>query len=462
MIESEKLECKSSLGEWKEIVVTLAAFANKHGGRALVGVADDGSPLGLTIGKGALEDLANKIKNHTDPVLYPSINVRTFGPGEVIEIDVAESDNKPVFAFDHAYVRIGRTNQRLSNAAVRELIRRYTLPDFDAQCLPGRLAEYTLDSTFIRTAAKGLARRGFRSSTTEALRGMGLLQGERLTHTAYLCFTSKNTAMRNAIVKAARFKGKTMATFIDMKDFDANLPAVVDPVLAFVQRHTSMEVVISGKAKRDEAWDYPLPALREAVINALVHRDYTDPGNVQIRIFDDRLEVWSPGLLPKELDVRTIGKEHRSIPRNRNIAEVFHALGLIEGWGSGFIRMMAWARDNGNVEPLFREVAGAFVVTFPRRGGVNGGANGGVNGGVNGGANGGANGGVNGGANGTDDNVLLSYITRSPGMRTHSMAAALGRPLDTVEKQLRRLKKGGRIEFRGAPKTGGYYVRVAE
>ncbi len=130
MKETEKLEYKSSFSEWKEIILSLVAFANKSGGRVVVGVNDAGEPLGLQVGKGTIEDIANKIRNHTDPVIYPSINPKTFGPGEIVEIDVAESDNKPVFAFDRAYIRVGRTNQRLSNMALREMITRYTLPDF--------------------------------------------------------------------------------------------------------------------------------------------------------------------------------------------------------------------------------------------------------------------------------------------------------------------------------------------
>ena len=123
--ESEKIEFKASFGEWKEIVQTLCAFANKKGGKVIVGLDDRGRPVGLVVGKGAIEDFANKVKNHTDPALYPSINVKTFGPGEVVEVDIPESDNKPVFAFDKAFVRVGRSNHKLSNSAVRTLIKKY-------------------------------------------------------------------------------------------------------------------------------------------------------------------------------------------------------------------------------------------------------------------------------------------------------------------------------------------------
>lgn len=194
--ESEKLELKSSFGEWKEIIKTLAGFANAKGGSIVIGLDDVGQPLGMKIGKGVIEDFANKIKLNTDPVLYPSIDVKTFGLGEIVEIAIASSDNKPVFAFERAYTRVGKTTQKLSTTEVR--------------------------------------------------------------------------------------------------------------------------------------------ALREAVLNALVHRDYTDSGNAQIRIFDDRLEIWSPGLLPKAIDIDNVYKDGRSVPRNNLLMRIFHHVELIENWGTGF------------------------------------------------------------------------------------------------------------------------------
>jgi hypothetical protein len=125
--ESEILEKKSSFAAWKEIIISLSAFTNKKGGKVIVGLDDQGNPTGLNIGKNALEEMANKIKMHTDPILYPSINVKTFGPGEIVELEIPESDNKPVFAFEKAYVRVGKTNQKLSATEIRDLVKRYTL-----------------------------------------------------------------------------------------------------------------------------------------------------------------------------------------------------------------------------------------------------------------------------------------------------------------------------------------------
>lgn len=123
--ESEKLELKASFGEWKEIIVSLSAFANKNGGLVVVGVSDSGEPMHMQMGKSTIEDFVNKLKANTDPILYPSINIKTFGLGDIVEIHIPKSDNKPVFAFDKAWERVGKSNVKLSTSRLRELILRY-------------------------------------------------------------------------------------------------------------------------------------------------------------------------------------------------------------------------------------------------------------------------------------------------------------------------------------------------
>ncbi|MBI4645942.1 MAG: ATP-binding protein [Bacteroidia bacterium] len=91
-IESEILELKSSLSEWKEVIISLCAFANKKGGKVIVGLDNNGQPTNQQIGYGSIEDIANKIKTNTDPPLYPSINIKTFALGEIVELDIPESE----------------------------------------------------------------------------------------------------------------------------------------------------------------------------------------------------------------------------------------------------------------------------------------------------------------------------------------------------------------------------------
>lgn len=364
--ESENQELKSSFSDWKAIIISLAAFANKKGGQVLVGLDDNGKSTNLQVGKSSIEDFVNKLRNHTDPVLYPSINVITFGLGEIVSIQIPESDQKPVFAFDRAYIRVGKTNIKLTASEVRKMIKAYTLPDYDEAVLDKNRENIELDTEMILTLNKEYFKfKGL--SIDQILKRLEVIKENKLTNAGYLCFSKKIQYIPAASIKAARFKGNTMSTFIDMKNFDSNLISAVNDILEFINRHINMKVIINGEAHRKELWDYPIAALREAVINAVVHRDYSDPGNIQIRIFDDIIEVWSPGRLPKEIDISKLLTENRSIPRNRNLARIFYQVGLIENWGTGFHRMVETCRKNGNPQPLFEEKTGAFVITFKKR-----------------------------------------------------------------------------------------------
>lgn len=193
---------------------------------------------------------------------------------------------------------------------------------------------------------------------------MRQIRDNKITHAGYLCFAVKNRLFPNAVIKIARFDGNTVTSFLDRKNIDSNMVRAVDEVLEFIKAHTSEGEIRHRSGKTEKRWDYPLNALREAIINAILHRDYTDTGNIQVRIFEDWLEIWSPGSLPKELDLSRILYEDRTILKNSNLAMIFQNLGLADNWGTGFKRMNDACVENGNPEPLYSQKAGAFVVTM--------------------------------------------------------------------------------------------------
>jgi len=423
-IESETLELKSTFGEWKEIIISLCAFANKKGGRVIVGFDDYSEHTGITVGKNTIEDFLHKLRNHTDPVLYPSVNVKVFGLGDMVEIDIPQSDNKPVFAFDKAVVRVGKTNQKLTNNEVRELIKKYTIADFDTQVIDDNISFQISDEYLDAIKEKNISLKP-------------------LTKAIYLAFSKKNTMYKNAIIKAARFKGLDMVSFIDMKDFDCELISAVDLLIEFIKRHINKEIIIEGKSQHTERWDYSLPALREALTNAIVHRDYNDPGNIQLRIFDNRIEIISPGFLPKEIEISKLPNT-RSIPRNKKLAELFYLMGRFENWGTGFQRMEALSIENGNPRPVYYQHYGAFIISFFKKEGVNEGVGEGVNDGVGEGV-------------GEGVNELLFYIERNPGLQVPNFSDYFKIPNKTIERWIKKLKEAKRIEYKGSAKYGGYY-----
>jgi ATP-dependent DNA helicase RecG len=190
------------------------------------------------------------------------------------------------------------------------------------------------------------------------------IRDDKITLAGYLSFAKKNSLFPNAVIKIARFDGNTVTTFLDRKNIDTNLVRAIDEVLDFVKAHTNEGVIHHRSGKTEKKWDYPLDALREAIVNAILHRDYTDTGNIQVRIFEDWLEIWSPGSLPEELDLSRILYEDRAILKNSNLAMIFQNLGLVDNWGTGFKRMNDACVANGNPEPIYSQKAGAFVVTM--------------------------------------------------------------------------------------------------
>lgn len=144
-----------------------------------------------------------------------------------------------------------------------------------------------------------------------------------------------------------------------------DLIAQVDETMKFITRHISVRYEFEGKPRRKEVWEYPLDALREAVINAIVHRDYTFPANVQVEIYDNNIRIWSPGKLPLGITIEDLYKKtHDSVLRNKLIAQVFFDIGYIERYGTGTTKIMELCKEHGIPLPEFREDSGGFSVIF--------------------------------------------------------------------------------------------------
>ena len=201
-------------------------------------------------------------------------------------------------------------------------------------------------------------------SIKEALERLGLIKSNKLTNAALLLF-GKNPQkfFLQAEMRCARFKGTEPLEFIDMKVFGGNIIDQREDGLEFVKEHTKLHAEIKG-TERIEKWEYPIEAIREAITNAICHRDYEISSNVQIRIFDDRIEIWGCGPLPRPLTVEDLVKKHDSVLRNPLIGKCFFLIKYIEQWGTGTNRIIKECLSHGLPEPLFEEFSGSFVVTI--------------------------------------------------------------------------------------------------
>jgi ATP-dependent DNA helicase RecG len=368
--ESETIEFKKSPSESKEIIKTISAFANTKGGRIFVGVSNSGKALSVEIGKDTVERLVNQITQNTDPKVHPHITVEKIDEKQIIIVKVKESSDHLVLAFGRPYKRVGKSTLLMSKDEYERVIleKHKDKLYFDSQiCKEATLGD--IDNIKVK---RFLERASFERrldinpdiNPKETLGKLNLIKKDKLTNAAILLF-GKNPQkfFLQAETRCARFKGTEPLEFIDMKVFGGNIIDQREDALEFVKEHIQLHAEIKG-TERIERWEYPIEAIREAVTNALCHRNYKISSNVQIRVFDDRIEIWGCGPLPEPLTVEDLRKKHDSVLRNPLIGRCFFLIKYIEQWGTGTNRMIKKCLSSGLPEPLFEEISGNLVVTF--------------------------------------------------------------------------------------------------
>ena len=366
--EGKTLEFKRDLSSPDGVLRTVVAFANTAGGTLLLGVEDKSRRVRGVADPLALEErLANLISDRIAPRLVPEIEILPWRRTQVLAVQVHPSSSRPHYLKRKSlergtYVRVGSTNRLADAELIGELGRFARGEAFDEQPMPG------LDSEAIdfRAASESFAAvRKLARRDLETLRLVTRHQGRKVPTVGGMILFGKGRERHfpDAWMQVGRFGGTDKSRIVDRAEIHAFPLQAVEGAIAFVQKHTLHGAEI-GSVRRKERWSLPLVAVREAVVNAVVHTDYAQRGApLRLSIFDDRLEVENPGLLPFGLTVEDLPHGVSKL-RNRVIGRVFHALGLIEQWGSGIQRMTAVCREAGLAAPVFEELATRFRVTI--------------------------------------------------------------------------------------------------
>lgn len=366
--EGKTLEFKRDDSPSTAIARTAVAFANTAGGRIVIGVADKSREiLGVDDPLRAEERLANIFADSVVPRIVPDIEIVAWRDTSLVVARIHPGPSKPYHLKSEGpregvYVRVGSTNRHADPELTAELGRVAQGLAFDEQPMPD-LAEDSLDAQAIRTAFE--ATRTLRPADYDTLRLTTTMDGRRVpTVGGTLLFGADRLArFPDAWIQAARFRGDDRSVIIDSFDITAPLPQAVDQALAFVRRNIAVRMELDG-AHRADVWQYPQVALREGIVNAVVHADYSQRGGpIRIAVYDERVEVENPGLLVPGLTFEDL-YEGVSKLRNHVIGRVFREIGLIEQWGSGIGRMVAACRAAGLPDPELREVGLRFRVTL--------------------------------------------------------------------------------------------------
>jgi ATP-dependent DNA helicase RecG len=364
--ESGTLEFKENFN--KEVIETCCAFANDMGGTILIGVSRIGEIKGTSLGRESLAEWANQIAQSTEPSVIPEIGVEEVDESKVVHLHITESPIKPVSVKGRCFKRVGNSNRTMSPQEVAQMHLRSTGISWDA-LTPEDATTNDIDiekvKKYIRSAnVTGRRKIGEEEDLPDVLEKLELIKDGRPTWAAILLFgRAAQSRLIQAQIHCGRFKGETKV--IDNKMIGGTVIEQVDEAMDFILKNMGVEFVMTGMPTREEIWDYPPEALREAVINAVCHRDYTQPSYIEIRIHDDDLIVWSPGSLPDGITLEDLYRPHLSVLRNKKIAGIFYDLGLIEQWGSGIDKMRKTCLGAGLPEPVFEEYQG-FRVTFRR------------------------------------------------------------------------------------------------
>lgn len=368
--ENDNIELKSSLSLINEIIETVSAFANTKGGKILVGVDNAGRIIGVQIGKGTLESLANRISQNTDPKIHPKITTEKIDDREIIVIEVKESLDKLVLAFGRPFKRVGKSSMKMGKDEYERLIleKHKEKLQFDIQiCKNATLRD--LDKTKVKQfLIEARAERNYdvepNISLKEAIERLGLLKNGKLLNTAMLLFGKDLQKFFPQVkIRCARFKGNEGLDYIDMKILEGTVPELRKNAMKFVLQYIKHGVYFDANQRYDK-WEYPLRALEEVINNALAHRDYFLNAEIHLSIYDNRIEVWNPGELPHPLIPADLKREHKSIPRNKFLADKLFLIKYIEEWGRGTNRILKEMQENKLPEPEFKNYSGGFAVTL--------------------------------------------------------------------------------------------------
>lgn len=366
--EDKTLEFKENANSLPKIIQTIVAFANTAGGTLIIGIKDRTKDIiGLSNVLEEEERIANAIADSVSPLLIPSLQLHTWRDRDLLLISVPHSFGpyyiKSKGIEQGTYVRFGSTNRLADAATIVEIQRLREHKYFDEQPnFDCALNEINFD------LARELFAKISKKMTDRTAKSLGLIvrhhAKELPSNGAILLFADHyREFFPDAIIRLGRFLGTDKSQIIDQQDLEMPISTALEPIIAFIRRHTSVAAEI-GEMRRKDIPQYPPAVIREAVINALLHTDYSIKGaSIQIAIFEDRIEITNPGCLPFGLSFEAALSGISQL-RNRVIGRVFRELNLIEQWGSGLGRMRSICEQQTIPLPKFEELGNFFRTTL--------------------------------------------------------------------------------------------------
>ncbi|DAB31522.1 MAG TPA: ATP-dependent DNA helicase [Sulfurospirillum sp. UBA11407] len=354
--ENKTLEFKEILPKNDSIAKTVVAFSNTSGGKLIVGINDKREVVGIDDKEiFELQDrIASIIFDSCYPNILPEIYILNVDGKLLLVIEIFRGNLLPYYLKSDGknngtYIRIGATNRKAEYENIVELERQKRHISYDE--------EVNYDVSFDKLDLKPLYERFVKLGKPldeQKLHNLKLLKSEHGTTYPTNALLILLGYFENCTVKCARFKGVTMELFIDKKEYKGDIFTILENTQNFILNHINLRGEIKGLYRTD-TYEIPEVALREALINALIHRDYINKGrDIKVGIYDDIVNIVSPGSFPNTITAGDIANG-RSEARNKVVANIFKELGLIEQWGSGINRIKKICKTNSLKEPKIEE-----------------------------------------------------------------------------------------------------------
>ena len=355
--EGSALEFKQSVT--KDLGRHLCAFANADGGTLLIGISDRGRIVGVADHNRIKSRIQNVARSADPPI---SVEIDTID--DVLRVIVPPQHHKPYSFGGRFFRRDGATGQQMARAEIEDLFYAAGRLHFDRTPCPNfDMARALNDETWTRFSQRAKIPEAM--NRVAALLNLGLIDAQqRMTHAgAWLMANDIRTITAAAHVSCALFLGRTKSRILDRREFHGPAATMIDDVTAWILTKINVELIIKS-VRREERPELPEDALREAVANAVAHRDYRSPGNVQVYVFKDRVEIVSPGGLPAGMTQADLGA--KSMPRNPLLFSMLYRMDVVEHIGSGIRRILDRCREHGVPQPMIEVSENWVTVTFHR------------------------------------------------------------------------------------------------
>ena len=381
--ESINIEYKVEMPKKSEkYMKTVVAFANGRGGRIVFGVDDKTlNIVGMnpdTIFQ-TMDSITNAISDSCEPKIYPDVTLQSIDDKTIIVVEIHPGPMRPYYIknkglVDGTYVRVAGTSRHAEGYMLKELIlegqNRYfdnepceylEINEDDIKDLCDKMKKIAIENTW-----NDEEKAAIRDVTKNILITWGILKednGKIIPANAYALLTGKMQIQPT--IQCAVFKGKTRAYFVDRREFSGPIQDQVQLAFQYVLEKINMGMQIKGIYRQD-VYELPINSVRELIANAVAHRNYLEPGNIQVAIFDDRLEVTSPGMLLNTVSIKKMIEGYSRL-RNPAIANAFAYMKIIEKWGTGIPRILRECKEYGLKKPELIDFDGDFRVNMYRR-----------------------------------------------------------------------------------------------